>query len=275
MREMFIVAAKEWRDGMRNRWVVAISLVFAVLALGLAWFGAAASGEVGFTRISTTIVSLASLAVFLIPLIALLLGYDSIVGEEERGTLLLLLTYPVSRPGLLIGKFLGHGAILALSTLLGFGIAALLLVWLAEQATLANLAGPFGLFILSATLLGWAFLSMAYLISAAVHEKSRAAGWALLIWFAFVLVYDLVLLGLLVGTEGRIGSGWFQILLLINPTDVFRLLNLTGFEETAVASGLLVVFRDHAMPIWGLLGILALWVVVPLVMAAGLFRWRH
>jgi Cu-processing system permease protein len=77
--------------------------------MGLAWFGAAASGEVGFTRISTTIVSLASLAVFLIPLIALMLAYDSIVGEDEQGTLLLLMTYPLSRTGLLAGKFLGHG----------------------------------------------------------------------------------------------------------------------------------------------------------------------
>ena len=42
-----------------------------------------------------TVVSLASLTVFLVPLIALLLAYDAIVGEAERGTLLLLLAYPV------------------------------------------------------------------------------------------------------------------------------------------------------------------------------------
>jgi len=111
MHESFVVAGKEFRDGLRNRWVLAITLVFALLAIALAWFGAAISGEVGFTRVATTIASLASLAVFLIPLIALMLAYDSIVGEDENGTLLLLMTYPLSRTGLLAGKFLepcGH-----------------------------------------------------------------------------------------------------------------------------------------------------------------------
>jgi Cu-processing system permease protein len=275
MREILIVAGKEFRDGMRNRWILAITLAFALLAMGLAWFGAAASGEVGFTRISTTIVSLASLAVFLIPLIALMLAYDSIVGEDEKGTLLLLMTYPLSRTGLLAGKFLGHGAILALSTALGFGIAAVMIVMLAEQATFANLMGPFGLFIVSATLLGWTFLALAYLVSVVTREKARAAGLALLVWFLFVLVYDLVLLGLLVGTEGRVDGGVFRMLLLLNPTDVFRLVNLIGFEETAASSGLLTVFGDQSYSVGLLLGILAAWIVVPLTAAAGLFAARR
>jgi Cu-processing system permease protein len=275
MREVFIVAGKEFRDGMRNRWILAITIAFALLAMGLAWFGAAASGEVGFTRISTTIVSLASLAVFLIPLIALMLAYDSIVGEDEQGTLLLLMTYPLSRTGLLAGKFLGHGAILALSTALGFGIAAVMIAMLAEQATFANLAGPFSLFILSAILLGWTFLALAYLVSVITREKARAAGLALLIWFVFVLIYDLVLLGVLVGTEGQLDAGVFRVLLLLNPTDVFRLVNLMGFEDAAAASGLLTVFQDQDFSLSLLLAILTAWIAVPLVAAAALFTARR
>lgn len=275
MREILIVAEKEFQDGLRNRWVLAITAAFALLAIGLAWFGAAASGEVGFTRISTTIVSLASLAVFLIPLIALMLAYDSIVGEDEQGTLLLLMTYPLSRTGLLAGKFLGHGAILALSTVMGFGLAAVMIVLLAEQATIATLAGPFGLFIVSAILLGWVFLALAYLISVVTREKARAAGLALIVWFLFVLVYDLALLGLLVGTEGRLDGGLFRVLLLLNPTDVFRLVNMTGFEEAAAASGLLSVFGDQSHAIGLLLSILTAWIVVPLSAAAALFSARR
>lgn len=275
MHEVLIVAGKEFRDGMRNRWILAITLVFALLAVGLAWFGAAASGAVGFTRISTTIVSLASLAVFLIPLIALMLAYDSIVGEEEKGTLLLLMTYPLSRTGLLAGKFLGHGAIMTLSTVLGFGIAAVIIVMLAEQATFANLIGPFSLFIASAILLGLVFLALAYLVSVVTREKARAAGLALLVWFLFVLVYDLALLGVLVGTEGRLSGSMFRILLLLNPTDVFRLVNLIGFEETAASSGLLSVFQDQNYSLSLLLGILVAWILVPLAAAAALFAARR
>ena len=275
MREIAIVAAKEFCDGLRNRWVLATTLAFAVLAIALAWFGAAAAGQVGFTRVSTTIVSLASLAVFLIPLIALMMAYDSIVGEEEKGTLLLLMTYPISRVGLLAGKFLGHAAMLALSTALGFGIAAAVIGLVAEEAAFADLLGPFSLFIASAILLGWAFLGLAYLISTITREKARAAGLALLAWFLFVLIYDLALLGVLVGTEGRVDQGLFRVLLLANPTDVFRLVNLTGFEEAAAASGMLSVVAEQELSVGRLMGILAAWTLGPLALAAALFAVRR
>ncbi|XOZ33033.1 ABC transporter permease [Halomonadaceae bacterium KBTZ08] len=275
MHESLVVAGKEFRDGLRNRWVLAITLVFAILAIALAWFGAAVSGEVGFTRVSTTIASLASLAVFLIPLIALMLAYDSIVGEDENGTLLLLMTYPLSRTGLLAGKFLGHAAIMALSTLLGFGIAGLVIVVFDAEATLGALAGPFTLFIGSAILLGWCFLAISYLISAIAHEKARAAGMALVVWFLFVLVYDLTLLGILVGTEGQVNESLFQTLLMINPTDIFRLVNLTGFEQVAEASGMLAIATREQHSVAALIALLGLWVVAPLAIAAAVFRRRR
>ena len=130
MNAIWHIARKELADGLRNRWLLAISLLFALLAVGIAWFGAAAAGQVGFTSIPATIASLASLATFLMPLIALLLAYDAIVGEDEGGTLLLLLTYPLGRGQILLGKFIGHGMILALATLIGFGCAALAIVLL-------------------------------------------------------------------------------------------------------------------------------------------------
>jgi ABC-type Na+ efflux pump permease subunit len=42
--------------------------------------------------------------------IALLISHDAIVGEMERGTMLLLLSYPVGRWQVLIGKFVGISA---------------------------------------------------------------------------------------------------------------------------------------------------------------------
>ena len=186
MRNLMIVAGKEFRDGLRNRWVLAITLVFGLLAIGLAYFGAAASGQVGFTRVSTTIVSLSSLAVFLIPLIALMLAYDSIVGEDEQGTLLLLLTYPMSRVEILAGKFLGHAAILGVSTLVGFGVAGAIIAALGSVEQLGELVAALALFILSAMLLGWAFIGFAYLISVSVSEKSKAAGIALVVWLSLI-----------------------------------------------------------------------------------------
>ena len=275
MNALLIVAGKEFRDGLRNRWVLSITLVFALLAMGLAYFGASASGMVGFTSLATTIVSLASLAIFLIPLIALLLAYDTIVGEDEQGTLLLLLTYPLGRTQLLAGKFLGHAAILAVSTAVGFGIAALLIGLLSGELGDPALWQAFGFFILTAVLLGWVFIAIAYIASVIASEKSRAAGAALLVWFWFVLVFDLLLLGALVATKGTHGGDWMPYLLLLNPTDVFRLANLAGFEAARSYTGLAAVATGPMFEPAVLTGILLAWVAAPLAAALWLFRRRR
>jgi ABC-2 family transporter len=86
MRPAFIIAGKELRDGMRNRWVLATTALMAALALTLAFLGTAPTGTVKASGLVVTIVSLSSLTIFLVPLIALLLSYDAIVGEADRGT---------------------------------------------------------------------------------------------------------------------------------------------------------------------------------------------
>jgi len=274
MYEIMTVARKEFRDGLRNRWVLAITLIFALFALGLGYFGAAASGQVGFTSLDTTIVSLASLAIFVIPLIALLLAYDTVVGEEELGTLLLLLSYPLSRFQILTGKFVGHASVLAMSTVLGFGAAGIVIAALTGQLLVLELWRSLGFFIISAILLGWAFIAFAYLVSVIASEKSRAAGLALIVWFFFVLVFDLGLLGILVGTQGALSARVFPFLLMLNPTDVFRLANLAGFEATQAYSGLISVATAQMFRPSMLLGVLAVWIVVPFSIAALLFQRR-
>jgi Cu-processing system permease protein len=274
MKQIWNIARKEFSDGLRNRWLLAISLLFAVLAVGIAWLGAAASGQLGFTSIPATIASLASLATFLVPLIALLLAYDAIVGEDEGGTLMLLLTYPLGRGQLLLGKFVGHGLILALATLIGFGCAALAIAVLVTDVDLGLLAWAFARFMLSSTVLGWVFLAMAYVLSSRSSEKSSAAGLALGLWFLFVLVFDLALLALLVLSQGKFNPDLLPWLLLLNPTDVYRLINLSGFEGSGSAVGVMTLGADLPLA-GGLLWLcLLLWVVAPLLLAYGVFRRR-
>lgn len=275
MNTVLIVAGKEFKDGLRNRWVLAITLVFAILAMGISYFGAAASGTVGFTSLATTIVSLASLAIFLIPLIALLLAYDTIVGEEEQGTLLLLLTYPLRRGQLLAGKFVGQAGILATATALGFGVAGLMIAILTGQFTNLALWRAFGFFIVSSTLLGWVFVAIAFLISSSVSEKGRAAGLALVVWFWFVLVFDLLLLGVLVLGAQHISRDILRLMLLLNPTDVFRLANLAGFESTRVYSGLAAIATGSLFTPWALATVLLGWIAVPLGGAIWIFQRKQ
>lgn len=262
------IAVKELRDRLRNRWVLAIALVFTAFALVIAYFGGAQQGAVGLRSFEFTIASLVSLVIYLIPLIALLLGFDAIVGERERGSLDLLLALPITRLELLLGKYLGLAAALTLSTLAGFGLVAVLLV---SQTGTAGLE-PYAGFVFSAVLLGLAFLSLAVMLSVLAADRTRASGLAIALWFFFVLVFDLLLLGALVATGGEIGSQWFPYLLLLNPADVFRILNVFSLDDVRSMYGLTSIVPSALAKPW-LMGLVMLgWIAAPLGIATWRFR---
>lgn len=268
LRQVVTLAGKEFWDRIRNRWVLAVALVFTVFALVIAYFGGAQQGTVGFRSIEFTIASLVSLVIYLIPLIALVLGFDAIVGERERGSLDLLLSLPITRFELLLGKYLGLAAALAFSTVAGFGLVA---VVLAPSLELNALYHYFG-FMLSSVLLGMAFLSLAVMISVFAADRTRASGMAIALWFFFVLVFDLLLLGALVVTGGRYGGEIFPYLLLLNPADVFRVLNIFSLDDVRTLYGLATVFPRALAAPWLLTLVMLAWIAAPLGIAAWRFR---
>ncbi|MFV3077918.1 ABC transporter permease [Niveispirillum fermenti] len=266
MRTILIIAAKEIRDGLRNRWVAATTLLMAALAVTLAFLGSAPTGTVGIGRLEVTIVSLSSLTIFLLPLLALLLSFDAIVGEIDRGTMLLLLSYPVARWQALLGKFLGHVAIIAFATIIGYGMAGLVLHLLAPDG--GEPWAAFAAMIGSSVLLGAAFVSMGYLASTLVRDRGTAAGIAVALWLLFVLLYDMGLLGLLVATGGQgLGEGLLNTLLLANPADAYRLFNLTGFADVGRHAGMAGLAARATLGPLPLLGALAAWTLAPLALA--------
>ena len=133
MNTLLTLARKELKDGLRNRWVLAIAILLAAFALTLAFLGSAPAGETKANALAITVVSLATLNIYLIPLIALLLSYDAIVGEIERGTMALLLSYPLSRWQVVAGKFLGQGAILAVAIAIGYCVAGIAVALLQDD----------------------------------------------------------------------------------------------------------------------------------------------
>ncbi|MFZ7096454.1 ABC transporter permease [Luteimonas dalianensis] len=267
------LAMQEIRAGLRNRWVVATTLLLAALSLSLVLLGSAPTGEVRADPLAVVVVSLASLTIFLVPLIALLLSFDAIVGEQERGTLMLLLSYPVSRWQVVAGKALGHVCILAIATLLGYGVAAGALAMGNEAGTLAW--GAFAMMVLTSIMLGAAFVSMGVLASSLVRERATAAGLAVGVWLVFVLLYDTALLGILVADQGRyVTQNVLDVLLLLNPADVYRIFNMTAHDSVAVYSGLAGPGNAAPLPAGVLLAVLAAWVVAPLVLAVFAFRRR-
>lgn len=274
MRLLWVLALKELRDGLRNRWIAAAILLLGGLALALSLLGSAPAGSVRAGMLEISVISLASLSVYLIPLIALMLSFDALVGEFERGTMLLLLTYPVTRWQVIVGKFLGHVLILFIAVLFGYGGAMLIMLALTGgsiegwQAYVSMMA--------SSLALGAVFIALGYLLSVLVRERSTAAGAAIGLWLVFVVLYDLILFGVLLLDEGQmIGQDLFAVLMLLSPTDSYRILNLSLFETVSQAAGMAAVASRAGISAVVLAGVILLWIAVPLGTTLMIFQRRE
>jgi len=276
MKQIFVIALKEVQDGMRNRWVILIALAMAAFALILALLGSVPTGMTKISSLAVTVVSLASLGIFFIPLISLLLTYDSIVGEAERGTLILLLSYPVARWQVIAGKFCGALILLSLAVALGYGSAGIAIGLTAETAFTEQAWSSLAKLLLSSVLFGAVFLSLGFLISATLRERGTAAAAAIGIWLVFVLLYDMGLLGLLASDAGKtIGTETLIGLLLANPADAYRMLNLVGNDETAILSGMAGLSLDRQMSAIAPIAVMVAWIALPLASACAIFQRRQ
>lgn len=275
MTNILLIAWKEIQECLRNRWVVAMTLLLAALALSLTFLGSAPTGNVGTSALDVVIVSLSSLTIFVIPLVALLISHDAIVGEMERGTMLLLLSYPVSRLQVLLGKFLGHLAVLTFATAFGYGAAAIALMVSGAEIGGGSWAAFAGM-ILTSILLGAVFIAIGYLISALVRERATAAGISIGVWLLLVVLFDMAMLGALVVDQGRtISSAAVSGMLLFNPTDVYRLFNLAGAENVSVLTNMSGIADQASLSPAVLLATLVIWVLVPLTLAGLTFSRRE
>ena len=274
MNAVRIIAAREIRDGLRNRWVAATIILLTSIALALYFLGSSPGGSVRASGFDVTIVSLASLSVYLIPLIALMLAYDALVGEFERGTMLLLLAYPVARWQVVMGKFVGHATILLTAILIGYGGTALVIV-LSSEGNIDSWRA-YLMMMASSWMLGMIFIALGYVISVFVRERATAAGAAIGVWLVGVVLYDLGLMGLLlVDEEQSMSQNLFTTLLVANPTDAYRIFNLTGFDSIKQVAGMADIGADVAMSPALLLSIMSLWLLAPLAVTVWRFSGRE
>jgi Cu-processing system permease protein len=260
------LALEELREGLRNRWALASVLLFGGLALALALLGSAPVGEVRASALTVTLVSLSSLSVYLVPIIALLLSFDAVVGERERGTLLLLLTYPVARWHVVVGKFLGHTLILGIAVTIGYGIVGVVLVAFSDDGTQGWRA--YAAMMASTWLLGAVFAAVGGLVSVLVRQRATAAGVVIGLWLGLVVLYDLALLAVLLGDARQaLSSDVFALLMAVNPIDSYRIFNLSGADSSGLLAGMAGMGAETGLAPVVLLTILFSWTVVPVLLS--------
>jgi len=246
------IAKKEFMDNFRNNWIIGLSVIFAILALLASYFSSYDQGWQDFESTTGTMMMPVQL---LIPIIGLMLGYATIVGEIEKGSMGSLLSHPVTRKEVILGKFLGLGSVISSTVLVGFGIAGVIIAVNVPDPNIAI----YLLFIAASILLGLAFMSLALFFSSFFKSRSAAMGGAIFLWFFFSMLFPMLTFGILIATipNGLYGMpDWFYPIQLLNPTMAYSLIN-----------------QDVLSIHWIFLSLIA-WMIIPMLMAFWIFKRR-
>ena len=239
LRAIYSVAKKEFADNVRNRWIIALTVLFAVLTLLASYMaGAQMGGDSVLGGMEETVLTLLSISAILIPLIAVMLGYASISGECESGSMGILLSYPIRRGEILAGKLIGLGSVIVVSTVVGFGATGVLIA-----ATVGAESGAAYLTFIGLTILsGFLYLSMAMLFSTIAKRRATSLGAGVVLFF-WSMIYGMVVFGIYMATGGDfldLMTGatpfpdWLYATIVFSPTDLYQMAVMAAFRVEEV-----------------------------------------
>jgi ABC-2 type transport system permease protein len=145
-----------------------------------------------FTVERSPLPSFVTLLGFLIPLMAIGLGFDAVNGEHNRGTLSRILSQPIYRDALLTGKFLaGLGTIAISLTALWLLVIGLGLLFLGVPPGGEEIMRAFA-FLLVTIVYAGVWLALAMLFSVIFRSPASAALVALGVWLLFTLIWPML-----------------------------------------------------------------------------------
>jgi Cu-processing system permease protein len=269
-KSIYDIARQELIINIRNRWTVIFAAVFGALVVSISYFGIMAEGFSGMQSFTRTSASLLNLVLYIVPLVALTMGTLSFTGD--KGSTELLFSQPLLRSEVLLGKLFGVFFSIALSTLIGFTLAGVIVVAASDVEGLPRYIS----FVVLSLALSFVFLSIAVLASTISQRKSKAFGIALFLWFFFVLFYDLLALGATMFLKGQTANTFLFLSLFGNPVDMVRVATLIILDNVtifgAAGAAMLRFLGGQTMSLLLLVAGLAAWAGVPLFVSTKLMK---
>jgi Cu-processing system permease protein len=262
---------KELRDAYRNRWFALYTAAFTILSLALSWLGLSGLGSFGLAGFGRTGASLVNLVILIVPLMGLTIGALSLASDRESGSLMYLLSLPVTTFEVLIGKFTGGAVALLNALLIGFGLSGLLIAWQGGKADLNAYLGLIGF----AYLLALVCLSLGLLISTVASRVATAVGAALFLWLGLVFMGDLGLMGTAIVLKLKASS--LLTAAMINPLQIFKIAALWNIRDNLEVLGPAGLYATRTFSTnlpYILFATLLAWITIPLLATMAIFKKR-
>ena len=261
---------KELKDSIRNRWFLLYGIAFAGMAVALSYVSQLGTGTAGMAGFGKTAASLVNLTLLIVPLMGITMGALSLSSDRERGMLAYVLAQPVHRSEVFVAKFVGQGLAFAGAISMGFGISAAVLAQkgVSDGQLFLRIAGL-------SVLLALSMLAIGMLIATLVRRSSAAMGASIFVWLLVTLIGDLGLMGATTLLDLEVSQ--LLTLSFFNPTQVFKLASIAGFDATLDIFGPAGLYAVRTFGSWlmpALVGALVLWIFVPLVLGLAFFTRR-
>jgi ABC-2 type transport system permease protein len=202
-----------------------------------------------FTVSHAPLPSFVAILGFLIPLMAIGLGFDAINGEHNRRTLSRILAQPIYRDALLMGKFLAGLATLAMSlTALWLLVIGLGLIFLGVPPGGEEVARSLA-FLVIAVFYAGVWLALAMLLSIVFRSAATAALVALGIWLFLTILWPMLAPAIaqviappdpryaMFGLQTPETAVWTQMLSRISPNNLFSEAMLAVLSPTTRTLG--------------------------------------
>ncbi len=212
---------------------------------------------------SKAMLSLLNIVLIVVPLISLV--FSTIHYYNSYEFIELMLSQPMSRTKILLSEFAGVSLSLGGAFLIGAGIPILFYSF--------NAIGMSLLF--TGFALTTIFRSIAFFASVKSRDKARGIGSALLLWFYFALIYDGIILLILFAFDEYPLEKLTLLLSSLNPIDLGRIFIMLRMDVRALMGYTGALYKDFFGSLSGMLytmGIMAVWLLVPLHLALRTFR---
>lgn len=272
-----VIAKKDFRDAIRSRAILGLTLLFAVFTTGGVFVGTQlprlldTDGDMGLD----ILFGLLSPAGLLVPIIGLLVGYKAVAGERESGSLKCLLALPHTRRAVVFGKVIGRTGVVAVSILVGFAVGGLALYVFGDSFSPVN----YLVFTATTVLLGLVFVSLGVALSAATSSTTRAAWGAFGVFALFQFIWEVIgFLLVFVVTESFPQPpvpDWYLLFMRLNPQNAYQAAATATLPSSQSLTGMLAGSSGDlpfVLEEWFGFVILAFWLVVPLGLASVRFQ---
>jgi ABC-2 type transport system permease protein len=195
-------------------------------------------------------------------LLAIVLGYLSVTKEKNTKTLSLVLSRPVSKTNVILGKLLGNYVlILGLTVAVGFIIwLALLLIGSIALSSVEWL--KLLLVVLLASFYLMVFFTLSFLLSLSQKNIVNGLVISFLIWLTFVLILPQI--GDTMDPDNQVPGGFFASLTLDTPQEEELMKKFNSYESIRTGLEQLSITKHFERPAFALFGIKKQYNDVPL-----------